>query len=82
MQTYTANQAKQELGRVIDAAQRAPVIISRHNRPAAVVMSIEEYDKIHAVNVVRFNEFCDKVGAQAKANGLTEEVLNQILAGE
>ncbi len=39
MQTFSANDAKQNLGAVIDAALREPVAITKHGRPAVVVTS-------------------------------------------
>jgi PHD/YefM family antitoxin component YafN of YafNO toxin-antitoxin module len=63
----------------VDAAQREPVVIQRQNRDVAVLMSAEEYDRIRAVYNDEFEEFCDGLSAEAKARGLTEEILADIL---
>ena len=43
MQTFSASDAKNRLGAVLDAAQRAPVGIEKQGRPFAVVLSQEAY---------------------------------------
>lgn len=43
MKRYAANDAKQNFGSLLDDAQRQPVVIERHGRPKAVVMSYEDY---------------------------------------
>ena len=43
MKSYSANEAKQGLGEVMDHAQREPVLINKHGRPFAVVVSYEDY---------------------------------------
>ncbi len=41
---YTATQAKNEFGRVLDAAlQGATVVITKHRAPRAVLISIDEF---------------------------------------
>lgn len=79
MRTVSATDAKQRLAALLDAAQREPVLIRRQNRDVAVIMSAEEYDRIRGVNDDEFERFCDRVSAQAKARGLTEEILADIL---
>jgi hypothetical protein len=49
------------------------VVIRRQARDVAVVLSMEEYEQLTAVNVDQFQEFCDRIAEQAKARGLTEE---------
>jgi antitoxin Phd len=79
MRSVSATDAKQRLAALLDAAQREPVVIRRQNRDVAVIMSAEEYERIRGVNNDEFERFCDRVSEQAKARGLTEEILADIL---
>ena len=44
MQTYSARDAKNELGKLLDEAQASPVMIQKHGRAFAVVMSATQFD--------------------------------------
>lgn len=44
MRTVSSFDAKSSFGQLLDAVQRAPVTITKKGRPAAVVMSIEDYE--------------------------------------
>lgn len=80
MRYISATDAKQRFAEVIDAAQREPVTIRRQKRDVAVVLSPQEYDRLRAANVVELERLCDIVGRRARARGLTEEKLAEILA--
>ena len=82
MRYVSATDAKQRFAEVIDAAQREPVVIRRQKRDVAVVLSPREYDRLRAANVAELERLCDIVGRRAKARGLTEEKLAEILADE
>jgi len=73
MRYDSATDAKQRLGAVLDAAQREPVVIRRHRRDVAVVLSAKEYDRLRGLNITEFQEFCDRVAGKAAARGLTEK---------
>ena len=82
MRSFSATEAKQNLAALLDAAQREPVVIRRQKRDVAVVLSPEEYERIHDFNVRQFQRFCDEVAKEAKARGMTEEILTELLADE
>ena len=76
----SATQAKQQFAALLDAAQRGPVRIRRHQRDVAVLVSAEEYERMNRDRWAEFNRLSAIASEQAKANGLTEEILAEILA--
>jgi prevent-host-death family protein len=80
MPTVSATHAKQNFAAMLDAAQREPVRIRRHDRDIAVILSAEEYARLRKESWAEFNRLSRIASEQAKANGLTEEILADILA--
>ncbi|MGH9435455.1 MAG: type II toxin-antitoxin system Phd/YefM family antitoxin [Terriglobia bacterium] len=82
MRYVSATDAKQRLAALLDAVQREPVVIRRQKREVAVLLSPREYDRLRALNVEEFEQFCDRVAGQAAARGLTKHQLAQVLADD
>ncbi|WP_246828370.1 type II toxin-antitoxin system Phd/YefM family antitoxin [Ectothiorhodospira sp. PHS-1] len=82
MRTITASEAKQGFAKLIDTASREPVIIQRQKRDVAVVLSMAEYERLTRLNIAEFQRFCDRIGSQAKAAGLDEAKLTELLASD
>jgi prevent-host-death family protein len=82
MRTVTASEAKQGLASVIEAAAREPIVIERQKRAVAVVLSMQEYERLVRLNVAEFQRFCDQVGASAKDAGMNEAQLSDLLADD
>jgi antitoxin Phd len=80
MQIISATDAKQKFAALLDAAQREPVRIQRHDRDIAVLISAEEYDRMRSDRWAEFNRLSNLAADQAKTNGLTPEILADILA--
>jgi prevent-host-death family protein len=46
MKSMTAAEAKNSFGKLLDTAQREPVLITKKNRPVGVMMSIEDLSSL------------------------------------
>lgn len=51
MQSVSAYDAKARFGQLLDRARREPVVIERHGRAVAVVLSKEEYDELNDIKL-------------------------------
>ena len=78
----SATHAKQNFAALIDAAQREPVRIQRHERDVAVLVSAEEWEKVHKMRVEQLIRFTEESGRYAASKGMTDELLEQLLADE
>jgi prevent-host-death family protein len=80
MPTVSATQAKQKFAELLEMAQRGPVRIQRHERDVAVLLSAEEYEGLVAERWREFDRLAAAAAEQAKASGLTEKKLHEVLA--
>ena len=46
MRTFSAKDAKNKFGELIDQARAEPVTVAKYGRPVVVVMSVEEYERL------------------------------------
>jgi len=49
MKYFTAKDAKNQFGRLLDTARSEPVLIAKHGRPVAVLVAFEEYERLDEV---------------------------------
>lgn len=82
MKVIPASEAKQSFASMLDAAAREPVMIQRQKRNVAVLLSVQEYERLSRLNVGEFQRFCDQVGASAARHGMNEEVLAELLSAD
>ncbi len=67
MHTLTANDAKRNFGELLLSAQREPVIISKNNKDAVVVMSIRDFKELEAMKT-EYLKHCFNAAKQDLAN--------------
>lgn len=82
MRTMTASEARQGFAALIDSVRDEPVFIQRQKRDVAVLISVQEYQRLVQLNVTEFQRFCDEVGRLAEESGLTEDILNRLLSDD
>lgn len=49
MMTQTAKEAKYSFGKLINRARAEPMTVAKHGRPAVVVMTVEKYERLRAI---------------------------------
>jgi prevent-host-death family protein len=79
MRYTAASDTDPKLTSLVDAAQREPVFIQRDEQEVAVLVSARDYDRLSGKAAREFNALCDQIADEAAANGLTEEILEEIL---
>lgn len=52
MRTFTAAEAKNKFGELVDLARSTPVAITKYDRPVLVVLAIEEFERLQALDLV------------------------------
>ncbi len=82
MREIAAREAKNRFGNLLDAAQSAPVRVTRKGRADGVVMSVQQYEKLRGAAWERLAATADALGEEASKNGLTEARLEALMADE
>ena len=82
MQTFSASDAADRFAELLQATRRAPVTVVDHGRPAAVVLAIEDYARLRGAAWDRLEATMSKARNDARDRGLTDELLESLLADE
>jgi prevent-host-death family protein len=82
MKTVAASDARKSFASVLDAAAHEPVVIRRHERDVAVVLSMQDYERLVQLNKTEFQRFCDRIGQRAAAAGMDAQRLAELLDGD
>ena len=82
MNDISAREAKNRFGQLLDAAQRAPVRVTRNGRAVTVMLSTQLYDQLRGSAWERLTSTMDAMGEEASARGLTDAKLEALLADE
>ena len=75
-----------ELGRaaasLVERVKLEPVTIREGEREVAVLLSVDEYQRLTQRDIDEFNRYCDLLGRRAAARGLTEAKIAELLAAD
>ena len=82
MRRIGAREARNRFGRLLDACQSAPVLVTRRDRPVSVLMSVAQYERLRGGAWEGLTQTMDALGKEAAARGLGESGLSVLLADE
>lgn len=76
----SSTEARNNFGDFLDKGSREPVIVKRQNRKIGAFVPMRDLEKLRMMRLQELDEVVKAASEEAAANGLTEEILNQILA--
>lgn len=87
MVTKTSAEAQNQFGQLLDLVQREPVVITRHGRPAAFVISPRDMEELESIKKRRSKAVRELAEWRRKYKGqispeaarLTDEEINRIV---
>ena len=80
MKEVTATEARRHFGRLLDTAQTGPVRITRYGKAAAVLVSVERFERLGGGAWETLAATMDALGEEASARDLTRAKLDSLLA--
>jgi antitoxin Phd len=57
--TWSVQDAKNRFGEVVEAAKRAPQTVTKHGRPAVVVVDVQEYERLRHLGRAKAPSFAE-----------------------
>ncbi len=82
MKEITARDAGNCFSLLLDAAQSAPVRVTKKGRVVGVMMSMQQYERLRGAAWERLMATIETLGKEASKNGLTEAGLEALLVAE
>ncbi|MDP1582363.1 MAG: type II toxin-antitoxin system Phd/YefM family antitoxin [Bradyrhizobium sp.] len=67
--SWSVQDAKNRFSEVVEAARRAPQTVTKHGKPAAVLIGVAEYDRLRRLERARAPSFADLLLAMPQDDG-------------
>jgi antitoxin Phd len=67
--SWSVQDAKNRFSEVVEAARRAPQMVTKHGKPAVVVVDAAEYERLQRVERAQAPSFADMLLAMPQDNG-------------
>ena len=67
--SWSVQDAKNRFSEVVEAARHAPQTVTKHGKPAVVVVDVSEYERLRQVERARAPCFADVLLAMPQDNG-------------
>jgi antitoxin Phd len=67
--SWSVQDAKNRFSEVVEAARRSPQTVTKHGRPAVVVVDVVEYERLQSLERARAPSFADLLLAMPQDDG-------------
>ena len=67
--SWSVQDAKNRFSEVVEAARRTPQLVTKHGKPAVVVVDAAEYERLQRVERAQAPSFADVLLAMPQDNG-------------
>ena len=72
--TWSVQDAKNRFSEVVEAARRAPQTVTKHGKPAVVIVGADEYARLETLNRLSAPRFNDHLLAMPTDDGEFERI--------
>ena len=72
MKAVTANKAKTQFGDMLLSVQRAPIQINKNGKPVAVMVSMDDYEKIEDLKIQMLKERLARAKKEIETGSTTD----------
>lgn len=80
MESLTANEAKTHFGSLLMKAQASPVSINKNGKPVAVMVSMEEFERMNMLKLELLKQRAARLDESTAVDGA--EFMEQLIAGK
>jgi antitoxin Phd len=67
--SWSVQDAKNRFSAVVEAARRTPQTVTKHGKPAVVIVDVREYERLRRVERAQAPSFADVLLAMPRDNG-------------
>lgn len=80
--TWSVQDAKNRFSAVVEAARRAPQTVTKHGRPAVVVVAADEYARLRRLERLNAPSFADHLLAMPTDDGAFDRLAGDLCERE
>ena len=82
MREVTASEVSKDFIAIMDAAQKEPIVVKSKDRESVAIVSMEDFEELQKLKNARLKILAHKIAEEASSNGLTPEILQNILEND
>jgi prevent-host-death family protein len=82
MRQISDSELRENFANILDTAQKEPIVVKKGERDYVAIISMSEYEDLLKMKSSRLQKLATEIGREARENGLTAEILEDILSGE